>query len=65
MDEDEVNPFVWKSNGKQVDKCARLIGLPEELTEEQYYFAEKSGLLNVFRQATLEPVVCTVKYSRD
>jgi hypothetical protein len=49
MNEGEVMPFVWKSSGKQVDKYARLIGLPPQLTAEIYDFTLQSGLFDAFR----------------
>jgi hypothetical protein len=45
----EVAPFVWKSDGKQVDKCARQIGRPYQLTTEIHSFVVQTGLMEAFR----------------
>jgi hypothetical protein len=42
----EVAPFVWKSDGKHVDKYARQIGLPYQLTTEIHSFVVQTGLMD-------------------
>jgi len=44
----EVMPLIWKSNGKQVDPDARLLGLPTRLTTELWSFCERTGLMDAF-----------------
>lgn len=47
----EVAPLHWASNGKQVDENARLVGLPQRLTDEIQKFCIEIGLIDVFQWA--------------
>jgi hypothetical protein len=46
---EQSGTFVWKSDGRQVDKHARLIGLSPQLTTEIYDFVVHNGLMDAFR----------------
>jgi hypothetical protein len=49
LDPGNIHPFVWKSNRIQVDKYARLVGIPTRLTEEIRKFCVDIGLMDAFR----------------
>jgi hypothetical protein len=48
----EMVPLHWASNGKKVDKHARVVGLPPSLTEEIQKFCMEIGLDTLFQWAS-------------
>jgi len=50
LKEFQMSPLYWASSGKQVDRDARVVGLPPRLTHEVRNFCEDIGLLRLFQR---------------
>jgi len=53
----EIRPLTWKHNGRPVAKNAFVVGLPPNLTQHMYQFAEQRGIINLYEQLLAENVL--------